>query len=151
VALFRQRTIAGIAHSFPETITYDDRDPRDCSSAMVDRRTYRIHFGGLDSPSLTSGSDCFTYQYPRSPQGAVSKNPGGIMKPVLLIGIALILLGIVALSYERITYTTKEKVIDIGPIHATAEREKSIPLPPLLGGLALIAGIGLVAIGYKKS
>jgi hypothetical protein len=73
------------------------------------------------------------------------------MKPVLLIGIALILLGIVALSYERITYTTKEKVIDIGPIHATAEREKSIPLPPLLGGLALIAGIGLVAVGYKKS
>jgi len=81
----------------------------------------------------------------------VSKNPGGIMKPVLLIGIALILLGIVALSYERITYTTKEKVIDIGPIHATAEREKSIPLPPLLGGLALVAGIGLVAVGYKKS
>ncbi|TMA82539.1 MAG: DUF3185 domain-containing protein [Deltaproteobacteria bacterium] len=73
------------------------------------------------------------------------------MKPVLLIGIALILLGIVALSYERITYTTKEKVIDIGPIHATAEREKSIPLPPLLGGLALVAGIGLVAVGYKKS
>jgi len=73
------------------------------------------------------------------------------MKPVLLIGIALILLGIVALSYERITYTTNEKVIDIGPIHATAEREKSIPLPPLLGGLALVAGIGLVAIGYKKS
>ena len=73
------------------------------------------------------------------------------MKPVLLIGIALILLGIVALSYERITYTTKEKVIDIGPIHATAEREKSIPLPPLLGGLALVAGIGLVAIGYKRS
>ena len=73
------------------------------------------------------------------------------MKPVLLIGIALILLGIVALSYERITYTTKEKVIDIGPIHATAEREKSIPLPPLLGGLALVAGIGVVAVGYKKS
>ena len=73
------------------------------------------------------------------------------MKPVLLIGIALILLGIVALSYERITYTTKEKVIDIGPMHATAEREKSIPLPPLLGGLALVAGIGLVAVGYKKS
>ncbi|HEY3038265.1 MAG TPA: hypothetical protein VGJ66_05980 [Pyrinomonadaceae bacterium] len=73
------------------------------------------------------------------------------MKPVLLIGIALILLGIVALSYERITYTTKEKVIDIGPIHATAEREKSIPLPPLLGGLAVVAGIGLVAVGYKKS
>jgi hypothetical protein len=73
------------------------------------------------------------------------------MKPVLLIGIALILLGIVALSYERITYTTKEKIIDIGPLQATTEREKSIPLPPLLGGLALVAGIGLVAVGYKKS
>jgi hypothetical protein len=72
------------------------------------------------------------------------------MKPVVLIGIALILLGIVALSYGRITYTTKEKVIDIGPLQATAEREKSIPLPPLLGGLALVAGIGLVAVGYRK-
>jgi uncharacterized membrane protein len=73
------------------------------------------------------------------------------MKPVLLIGIALILLGIVAVSYQRITYTTKEKIVDIGPLEATAEREKSIPLPPLLGGLAVIAGIGLVAVGYKKS
>jgi hypothetical protein len=73
------------------------------------------------------------------------------MKPALLIGILLILLGIVALSYERITYRTKEKIIDIGPLQATAEREKSIPLPPLLGGLALVAGIGLVALGYRKS
>jgi len=72
------------------------------------------------------------------------------MKPVVLIGITLILLGIVALSYERITYTTKEKIIDIGPLEATTEREKSIPLPPLLGGLALVAGVGLVAVGYKK-
>jgi hypothetical protein len=73
------------------------------------------------------------------------------MKPALLIGIALILLGIIAVSYERITYTTKEKIIDIGPLEATAEREKSIPLPPLLGGLALIAGVGLVVVGYKKT
>jgi hypothetical protein len=73
------------------------------------------------------------------------------MKPALLFGIALILLGIIAVSYERITYTTREKIIDIGPIEATAEKEKSIPLPPLLGGLALVAGIGLVAVGYRKS
>lgn len=72
------------------------------------------------------------------------------MKPVLLAGIALILLGIVALSYNRITYTTKEKIIDIGPIEATADKEKTIPLPPLLGGLALIAGVGLIAVGYKR-
>ena len=58
--------------------------------------------------------------------------------------------GISALSYDRISYTTKEKIVDIGPIQATAEREKSIPVPPLLGGLVLVAGIGLVAVGYKK-
>jgi hypothetical protein len=72
------------------------------------------------------------------------------MKPILFTGIGLILLGIVALSYNRITYTTKEKIIDIGPIEATAEQEKTIPLPPLLGGLALIAGVGLIAVGYKR-
>ena len=72
------------------------------------------------------------------------------MKPILIAGIGLILLGIVALSYNRITYTTKEKILDIGPIEATAEKEKSIPLPPLLGGLVLVAGVGLVAVGYKK-
>jgi len=72
------------------------------------------------------------------------------MKPFLLIGIALILLGIVALSYNRINYTTREKIVEIGPLVATAEREKSIPLPPLLGGLALVAGVGLIAVAYRK-
>ena len=72
------------------------------------------------------------------------------MKPIMLAGIALILLGIVGLSYNQITYTSKEKILDIGPIQATAEKEKSIPLPPLLGGLVLVAGIGLVVVGYKK-
>ena len=72
------------------------------------------------------------------------------MKPIVLVGIALILIGIVGLSYNQITYTRKEKILDIGPIQATAEKEKSIPLPPLLGGLVLVAGIGLVAVGYKK-
>jgi hypothetical protein len=73
------------------------------------------------------------------------------MKPALVIGIGLILLGIIALSYGQITYTTKEKIVDIGPLQATAEKEKSIPLPPILGGLALVAGIGLVAVSYRKS
>jgi uncharacterized membrane protein len=72
------------------------------------------------------------------------------MKPAIVIGICLILLGIVALSYNQITYTTKEKIVEIGPLQATAEKEKSIPLPPLLGGLALVAGVGLIALGYKK-
>ena len=72
------------------------------------------------------------------------------MKPAIVIGIVLILLGIVALSYNRITYTTKEKIVEIGPLQATAEKEKSIPLPPMLGGLALVAGVGLIAVGYRR-
>jgi uncharacterized membrane protein len=72
------------------------------------------------------------------------------MKPMVLVGILLILLGIVALSYNQITYTTEEKIAEIGPLKATAEKEKSIPLPPLLGGAAVLAGIGLIAVGYKQ-
>jgi uncharacterized membrane protein len=71
--------------------------------------------------------------------------------PITLVGIALILLGIVAFVYQGITYTSREKVIDIGPIHATADTQKTIPLSPLLGGLALVGGIVLVVIGAKKT
>jgi uncharacterized membrane protein len=73
------------------------------------------------------------------------------MKPITLLGIALILLGIVALAYQGITYKTREKIIDLGPIEATAEKEKTVPLPPLLGGLALAGGVVLVAVGAKRS
>ncbi len=72
------------------------------------------------------------------------------MKPLVIVGILLILLGIVALSYQRITYTSEEKIAEIGPLKATAEREKSIPLPPVLGGLALLVGAGMVVVGYRK-
>jgi uncharacterized membrane protein len=68
-----------------------------------------------------------------------------------LVGIALILLGAVAFAYQGITYTSREKVIDIGPIHATADTEKTIPLSPLVGGLALVGGIVLVVLGAKKA
>jgi uncharacterized membrane protein len=71
--------------------------------------------------------------------------------PITLFGIALVLLGIVAFVYQGITYTSREKVIDIGPIHATADTQKTIPLSPLLGGLALVGGIVLVVIGAKKT
>ena len=73
------------------------------------------------------------------------------MKSATMIGIALIVLGVVALAYQGITYTTQEKVIDIGPIEATATTEKTIPLPPVLGVLALVGGIVLVVVGAKKS
>ncbi len=70
---------------------------------------------------------------------------------ITLVGIALIVLGVVALAYQGITYTSRETVIDIGSIHATADTQKTIPLSPLLGGLALAGGIVLVVVGAKKS
>ena len=73
------------------------------------------------------------------------------IKPTVLLGIALIVLGIVAFAYQGITYTTREKVIDLGPIQASVDTKKTIPLPPILGGLVLAGGIVLVMAGTKKS
>jgi len=73
------------------------------------------------------------------------------MKVLTLVGIALIVLGIVAFTYQGITYTTREKIIDVGPLKATVEKEKTIPLPPILGGLSLAAGVVLLIVGARKS
>jgi uncharacterized membrane protein len=73
------------------------------------------------------------------------------INPITPVGIALILLGIVAFAYQGITYTSREKIIDIGPFQATADTQNTIPLSPLLGGLALVGGIVLVVVGAKKS
>ena len=72
------------------------------------------------------------------------------MKPKIMIAIILIVLGIAAFAYQGITYTTREKVVDLGPIQVTAEKTKTIPLPPILGAIALVGGIVLVAVGGKK-
>ena len=72
------------------------------------------------------------------------------MKPTTLIGIALIVLGVLALAYQGITYTTHEKVVEVGPLKATVEKEKKIPLPPIVGVLALAAGVALVIVGARK-
>jgi hypothetical protein len=67
-----------------------------------------------------------------------------------IVGYVLIALGVVSLAIGGITYTKREKVLDIGPIQATADRQKTIPLPPVLGGLALAGGIVLVIAASKK-
>ena len=72
------------------------------------------------------------------------------MKAMSVIGIALIVLGVVALAYQGISYTTREKVADIGPVEVTKDTTNTIPLPPLLGGLALVGGVVLVVVGAKK-
>ena len=73
------------------------------------------------------------------------------MKTYTLIGIILIVIGIIALAYQGITYTTREKVVDIGPIQINADKTETIPLPPILGGIALVGGIILLVAGGKKS
>ena len=73
-----------------------------------------------------------------------------VMKPIAIVGIVLIILGIVVLFSEGISYTKTEKVLDIGPIEATAKHRKTIPISPLAGGAVLVAGVALVIAGSKK-
>jgi hypothetical protein len=68
-----------------------------------------------------------------------------------IIAIVLIVLGAISLAYGGINYTSREKVLDIGPIEATAEKHKTLPLPPIFGGIALLAGVGLLFLGPKRS
>jgi uncharacterized membrane protein HdeD (DUF308 family) len=70
---------------------------------------------------------------------------------VTLVGVVLIVLGVLALAYQGITYTTREKVIDLGPLQASVDKKKSIPLPPIVGALALAGGVVMVFIGSRKS
>jgi hypothetical protein len=72
-------------------------------------------------------------------------------KSITLVGIAFILLGIVAFTHQGGSSTSGEKIIDIGPIQAAADTQKIIPISPLLGGLMLVGGIALVAVGAKNS
>ena len=73
------------------------------------------------------------------------------MRGIMILGVVLIVLGVVALAWQGITYTKKEKVVDIGPLKVEAEREKTIPLPPILGGVAVAAGVVLVVVGSRRA
>ena len=67
-----------------------------------------------------------------------------------VVGIILIALGVIALAYQGITYTTKDKVIELGPLKVEATKEKTIPLPPVLGGVAVAAGVVLLIAGARS-
>ncbi len=73
------------------------------------------------------------------------------MKTVTVAGIILIVLGIVGLVYQGIGYTKRKDVLDVGPIHATKDTHETIPIPPVLGGIALVCGIALVVAGAKSA
>jgi uncharacterized membrane protein HdeD (DUF308 family) len=71
------------------------------------------------------------------------------MKPAVVIGVILIVIGVVSLAYQGISYTSKEKVVDLGPLKVETEREKTIPLPPVVGVAALVGGVLLVVLSRR--
>jgi uncharacterized membrane protein len=73
------------------------------------------------------------------------------VKPAGIVGIILIAIGIIALAYGGFSYTKREKIIDAGPLQVSADREKTVPFPPILGGICLVGGIILVILGNKKT
>ncbi len=72
------------------------------------------------------------------------------MRSIAVVGVLLIVLGLAALAYQSITYTSRETVIDIGPVHATADRERTLLLPPVLGVAAVAGGVMLLIAGVRK-
>jgi hypothetical protein len=72
------------------------------------------------------------------------------MKSITMLGILFVILGGLALAYQGFSYTRREKIIDIGPIHATADTQEHVPLPPIVGGLALAGGAVLLVMGAKQ-
>lgn len=73
------------------------------------------------------------------------------MKTNTLIAVILIVLGVVAFAYQGITYTTRGKDVNLGPIHVTTEKTHNIPLPPIVGGIALVGGIVLLVATTRKA
>ena len=72
------------------------------------------------------------------------------MKPMSLLGVVLIVLGVLALAYQGISYTSRETVLDVGPLHATADRQRTLPLSPILGIAAVAGGVGLLIAGSRR-
>jgi drug/metabolite transporter (DMT)-like permease len=72
------------------------------------------------------------------------------MKPLMIVGIVLIVVGVIALAYGGLSFTTSEKVAEVGPLKLEREKTRSIPLPPILGGLALIGGVVLLIVGARR-
>jgi drug/metabolite transporter (DMT)-like permease len=67
-----------------------------------------------------------------------------------VVGIILVVLGLVGLAWGGFTYTTRQKVLDVGPIHASRDKTHTIPLPPIAGAVALIGGVALLAASKKE-
>ena len=70
---------------------------------------------------------------------------------LIVMGVILAILGAAALSYRTISYTTRDTLVDVGPVKVMADNKKDLPLSPILGGVALAGGVGLIVLGVRKS
>jgi hypothetical protein len=68
-----------------------------------------------------------------------------------LLGIVLIVLGVLALAYQGFTYTVPKKAVDVGPLHVTKDEHHTVPLPPILGALALVGGVALLVVDRRET
>jgi len=75
----------------------------------------------------------------------------GLMKSKTVFALILIAVGVIAFVYQGITWTTREKAVDLGPIQVTAEKSHTIPLPPIIGGVALGLGIIMLVSSRKTA
>jgi hypothetical protein len=73
------------------------------------------------------------------------------MKGKVLAGVLLVVLGVLALAYQGITYTQQKKIVDLGPLQATTKTEKHIPLPPIVGAAAIAGGVLLLFTGGRQT
>ena len=73
------------------------------------------------------------------------------MRPGTVLGALLILAGVIALSLGGFSFTTRDKVAEVGPVEVTGQQRRSMPLPPLLGGLAIVGGVVLIVVGSRKA
>jgi drug/metabolite transporter (DMT)-like permease len=73
------------------------------------------------------------------------------MRPAVVVGILLIIIGVAGLAFGGFSFTRKEKVLDVGPIEASADKKESLPVPPVLGALAIVGGVVLLASSARRA
>jgi uncharacterized membrane protein YidH (DUF202 family) len=71
------------------------------------------------------------------------------MKPTAVLAVILIIIGVIALAYGGFNFTTKEKVAEVGPLKLEKDKTHSVPLPPILGVLALVGGVALLVVSRR--
>ena len=145
----RFREGAGCDCRQPTGRTYADRFDPHCGGTRVEaglpiwERRERSRQGYL--PELARQELCSLFANASFPRGKTQ-----MKGPFMIVGLALIILGVLAFAYQGITYTTREKVLEIGPITATKESTRTIPLPPVLGGIALAGGVALLLVSARR-